>query len=93
MRILLQTAGITLGTGLATLANMLDPQAIILGGGVGRASATYRKGLRAGLAFAVWPKGRNLPYVFSAALGADAGLVGAGLLGSGLVAQTGSNFP
>jgi glucokinase len=76
---LFASGGNTLGRGLGTLANMLDPEAIILGGGVALASAAYREGVSAGLNEAVWPFDRRRPPILIAAIGQDAGLLGAAL--------------
>ena len=77
---LLSHAGQTLGRGLGTLANMLDPEAIILGGGVALASKTYCDGCKDGLRHAIWPQGRQLPNVMVAELRSHAGLIGAAFI-------------
>jgi glucokinase len=69
-----------LGLGLALLVNVLDPQAVIVGGGLGSADTAY------------WPQteryARQYLHEFAAgtvmargALGPDAGVIGAGLVG------------
>jgi glucokinase len=73
------SSGTTLGRGLGTLANMLDPEAIILGGGVALASAAFREGVSGGLNEAIWPFHRQRPPILIAAIGQDAGLLGAAL--------------
>ncbi len=70
----------TLGIAIALLVNVLDPQAVIVGGGLGSADTSY------------WPATRDYArqylHDFAAgtalaqgALGADAGVIGAGLTG------------
>ena len=78
-RDLIQRSGLVLGRGLGTLANMLDPEAIILGGGTVLASAIYRDGVAQGLASAIWPATRDVPKLVLAGCGPDAGLIGAAL--------------
>jgi glucokinase len=69
-----------LGIGIALLVNLLDPEAVIVGGGLGSADTPY------------WPAtvARVRPYLHAHAadtvlvqgeLGADAGVIGAGLAG------------
>jgi glucokinase len=68
-----------LGALLGLLVNMLDPQAILLGGGLGLAPGLYRDRLAAAARAHVWADAcRGLP-ILPAALGADAGLIGAAL--------------
>ena len=71
------SASETLGAGIGWLVNVLDPEAVILGGNLGLAHGLYRDGLLAGLRRQVWWQGhRDLP-VLDAATGPDAGLIGA----------------
>jgi glucokinase len=68
-----------LGVLIGLTVNMLDPQAVIIGGGLGLAGGLYRERLEAAARAHVWADSqRDLP-IRSAALGADAGLVGAAL--------------
>jgi glucokinase len=58
---------------------MLDPDAVVLGGGLGLATGLYRDRLIASTRAHIWAEAcRHLPIV-PAALGADAGLVGSAL--------------
>jgi glucokinase len=62
---------------LAILADGLDPQAMIFGGGLGSAPGPYFPALKRALRAALWD-GVDHPFVVSqAALGSDAGLIGA----------------
>lgn len=66
-----------LGAGIGWLVNVLDPEAVVLGGSLGLASGLYRERLVDGLRGQIWWDGhRGLPVV-DAATGNDAGLLGA----------------
>jgi len=68
-----------LGPLVALVVNMLDPEAVVLGGGLGLAGGTYRDQLIAATRAHIWaPSCRDLP-ILPAALGVDAGLIGAAL--------------
>ena len=68
-----------LGPLVALVANMLDPEAIVLGGGLGLAAGPYREQLIASTRAHIWADScRDLP-ILPAALGVDAGLIGAAL--------------
>ncbi len=68
-----------LGPLVALVVNMLDPQAIVLGGGLGLAAGLYRDELIASTRAHIWAEScRDLP-ILPAALGVDAGLIGAAL--------------
>jgi glucokinase len=70
----------TLGARLGWLANVLDPEAIVLGGGLGLGLVrAFLAPLAAAARSAIWaPDSRSIPIV-AAALGTDAGIVGAAL--------------
>jgi len=68
-----------LGPLVALIVNMLDPEAIVLGGGLGLAAGLYREELIASVRAHIWAEPcRHLP-ILPAALGVDAGLIGAAL--------------
>jgi glucokinase len=68
-----------LGPLVALIVNMLDPEALVLGGGLGLAGGIYREELIASTRAHIWADScRDLP-ILPAALGVDAGLVGAAL--------------
>ena len=76
-------AGESLGGMLGTLVNVLDPHAIIVGGGLGSAPGAYFELIDATTRATIWSDTqRNLP-ILRASFGADAGLVGAGLVALG----------
>jgi predicted NBD/HSP70 family sugar kinase len=76
---IVDSAADALGSSLGWLVNVLDPEAIVGGGGLGLARGRFRERLIAATRSHIWnPGARGLPFV-SAALGADAGLIGAAL--------------
>jgi glucokinase len=71
-----KTAGEALGVGLAWLVNVLDPEAVIVGGGLGLAGGLYWDSFIAAAREHIWAEAsRDLP-ILLAALGPDAGLIG-----------------
>jgi glucokinase len=79
-RDVVDTGARALGIGIALLVNLLDPQAVIVGGGLGSADTEYW------VAAQRW--GRHYAHSFAAGtvlarseLGPDAGVIGAGLVG------------
>jgi glucokinase len=76
---ILQSAGHAMGSALGWLANVLDPAGIVVGGGLGTADGLYWEALVRSTRQHIWSEDtRTLPIVH-AALGSDAGLIGAGL--------------
>jgi glucokinase len=72
-----ETAGAALGSAIGGLVNMLDPELVILGGGLGAAPGRYRDAMDAALRSAIYADAhRNVPLV-SAGLGANSGVIGA----------------
>jgi glucokinase len=72
-----ESAGAVLGSALGGLVNMLDPELVILGGGLGAAPGRYRDAADAALRSALYADAhRNVPLV-SAGLGAHSGVIGA----------------
>jgi glucokinase len=75
---LIAEQGCRLGEGLATLTALLDPDVVIVGGGLAAAGELLLGPARARLAEALSPVlRRSLPRVVAAELGAEAGVVGA----------------
>jgi glucokinase len=73
------SGGEALGAAIGALVNMLDPEAVVLGGGLGVAEGVYREAVVRSLRQHIWSEvHRDLPLV-SATLGEAAGLVGAAL--------------
>lgn len=78
-REIVETAGASVGAAIGWLVNILDPEIVILGGGVGLTTGRYRTALVESLRQHVWwPDHRNLP-VTSAETGAQAGFIGAAI--------------
>jgi glucokinase len=75
-----QTAGEALGVTVALLVNVLDPEAVIVGGGLGTAAGLYWDSFVASTRKHIWSDThRQLP-VLKAAYSGDAGFVGAAML-------------
>jgi glucokinase len=61
------------------LVNTLDPEAVIVGGGLGLSEGLYWDGMIASTRRHIWsPNFRELP-ILRAAMGADAGWIGAAI--------------
>jgi glucokinase len=74
------TAAASLGATIALLVNVLDPEAVIVGGGLGAAPGFYWERLAPAIRAHIWSDvHRGLP-LLQAAHGADAGFIGAALL-------------
>jgi glucokinase len=77
------SAGGELGVALGWLVNVLDPQAIVVGGGLGTAGGLYWDALVESARAHIWADaGRDLP-IRTAALGPGAGLIGAACSSAG----------
>ncbi len=71
------SAGEALGNSVGFLVNVMDPEAIIVGGGLGSARGLYWDSFVASTRAHIWAENsRSLP-ILPAALGADSGLIGA----------------
>jgi glucokinase len=76
---IVETAGQALGAAIAHLVNVLDPEAVVIGGGLGLAAGLYRRSMEESLREYVWSElHRDVP-LLSASLGNDAGIIGAAL--------------
>jgi glucokinase len=72
-----QSAGEALGVSVAWLVNVLDPEAVVVGGGLGSAQGLYWDSFVASARAHIWSDtNRDLP-ILQAVLGPDAGIVGA----------------
>ncbi len=77
---IVRSAGAALGVSIGWLVNVMDPEAVIVGGGLGTAGGLYWQAMVDSLREHIWAAAcRNLP-VLMAALGPDAGLIGAASL-------------
>jgi len=73
-------AGHALGRGIAAFVDLLDPQAVIIGGGLGTAPGLYWQSVVDATRAGIWADAcRDLP-VLQAATGTQAGVIGAALL-------------
>jgi glucokinase len=81
-RDIVTSAGAAVGAAIGQLVNMLDPSAIVIGGGLGLIEGYYRKSLVNAMREHIWSfLHRDIP-VISAKLGNDAGIIGAALAAS-----------
>ncbi len=76
------SAGQALGVSLAWLVNVLDPEVIIVGGGLGSAGGTYWASLVEATRAHIWSAASRDLSILHASLGPDAALVGAALAGA-----------
>jgi glucokinase len=71
------SAGAALGNTAGFLVNVLDPEAVIVGGGLGLAGGLYWKTFVESTRKHIWSHvSRDIP-ILTAALGPDAGFIGA----------------
>lgn len=78
---LLAGIGRYLGAAIATFVNALEPELIVIGGGFGEAAGEFLLGsAREVIAQDALPPGRDTLRIVEAQLGADAGVIGAGLI-------------
>jgi glucokinase len=81
------SGGRALGAAIAHLVNVVDPEAVVLGGGLGLADGLFRRSLDDALREHVWSDlHRDIP-LLPAELGHDAGVIGAAL-GTAIAAAT-----
>lgn len=74
---IVQSAGEVLGAMLAWLVNVLDPEALVVGGGLGLSEGPFWESVVTGTRKNIWsPAHRELP-ILRAGTGADAGVIGA----------------
>ncbi len=86
----LERAGRWLGVGLAALANVLNPDVFVIGGGVGEVGERILVPARAELAARALPPNADAP-VLAAAFGNQAGMVGGAMLARSLLAAGGTD--
>lgn len=75
----LTSAGRSLGSSLGWLASVLDPQAIVVGGGLGTAHGLYWDSLVRSTREHIWAEDTRALPIVHASLGADAGVIGAAM--------------
>jgi glucokinase len=74
-----KSAGVALGAAIAQLVNVLDPEAVVLGGGLGLASGAFHGALQDGFRPHLWSPLHADIRLHPAKLGPDAGFIGAAL--------------
>lgn len=72
-----RSAGEALGNGVGFLVNVLDPAAVVVGGGLGLAGGLYWECFVAATRAHVWSEATRALPILPAALGADSGFIGA----------------
>jgi glucokinase len=80
-RDLLDRVGFVLGTGIASLVNVFNPELVVVGGGFARAGDLLLEPARKVVAERALLPARELVRIVPALLGPEAGLIGAGLVG------------
>jgi predicted NBD/HSP70 family sugar kinase len=76
---IVESAASALGAAIGQMVNVLDPQCVVLGGGLGMVEGRYRLWVDRAMRAHIWSElHRDLPLV-SAQLGVDAGVIGAAL--------------
>lgn len=76
---LVEKATRQLGQAIAQLANCTDPQAIIIGGGLGSAGGLYWTLVRQAIEAGLWEDRPATPAISQSSLGPDRGVIGAAL--------------
>jgi glucokinase len=79
-RTIVAEGGHVFGRSLALLANSLDPEAIVIGGGIAAASAGYIAATSEAFIGSVWFARDGVPALRTARFGSESGLIGAALL-------------
>jgi len=77
----LASIGRYLGAGIASLVNIFEPELVVIGGGFGQTGELLLDPARAVLAREGLDPARDTVRVVEAELGADAGVIGAGMIG------------
>ncbi len=79
-RSVLELIGRRLGVGIASFVNQLNPEVVVLGGGVMAAGELLLAPARAEVAARALAPGRDAVRIVAAGLGAEAGMIGAGVM-------------
>jgi glucokinase len=74
---IVKSAGEALGAAVGQLVNILDPEAVVIGGGLGLAAGAYRESLESAMRRHIWSDMHRQIPLHSAELGNDAGFIGA----------------
>lgn len=79
-RRVVDTSAEVLGGMIGALVNVLDPHGVVIGGGLGSATGVYWEAILRATRASVWSDTQSELPILQAAFGADAGLIGAGLV-------------
>ena len=71
------SAGEALGNSVAFLVNVMDPEAVVVGGGLGSAGGLYWDSFVASTRAHIWAENSRALPIVPAAMGADSGMIGA----------------
>jgi len=74
---IVRSAGESLGGSIGWLVNVLDPELVILGGGLGQCGGLYRQALIDSARRHIWWEGHRDLAIVPAAMAADSGVIGA----------------
>lgn len=74
---IVRTGGEALGAAIAQLVNMLDPEIVVLGGGLGATEGAYRASVERSMRRLIWSDLHRDVQLLTAELGVEAGVVGA----------------
>ncbi|MEW5994069.1 MAG: ROK family protein [Candidatus Zixiibacteriota bacterium] len=80
-RQVLDETAMYLGIGLGSIVNLLNPEVVVIGGGVAEGGAGFVEAVAAEIKKRAFASATEKLHVVRAALGNDAGFIGAGLLG------------
>lgn len=72
-----RSGGEALGAAVGLLANVLDPEAVVVGGGLGLSEGLFWDSLVASMRRHIWFEAHRALPIVRAATGPDAGLIGA----------------
>ena len=86
----IRRAASALGEAIAFAVNLLDPEAVVLGGGLALGGGLYRQTLEQTLRAHIWADSTRTLEVRASPLGGKAGVIGAALVGAALVGGSGS---
>jgi predicted NBD/HSP70 family sugar kinase len=78
-REIVESGGRALGAAIGQLVNTLDPEAVVIGGGLGCAGGVFHAALKTAFYENLWSKLHSNVPIYPAKLGPDAGIIGAAL--------------
>lgn len=76
----LHDAGTALGQAIAFAVNLLDPEVVVLGGGLALGSAVYASAVETAMRAHVWSENTKEVPLLQGALGSEAGMIGAAFM-------------